>query len=216
MTRVILYVDGFNLYHAIDDLKKPHLKWLSLRDLGQRLILRQSERLEKVVYFSAYATHLAQKNPNKIMRHQTYVRALEATDVECCLGRFKLKRARCHGCGNQWHTPEEKETDVAIAVRIIEDAFRDRFDTCYLISGDTDLTPALRLLQDHFPRKRLVTVSTPHRQHSAEILNLAHRKTKVTISLLEKSLFPQQFQAADGTIISRPIEYTPPVLANKE
>ena len=26
--RVACYIDGFNLYHAIDDLDKPHLKWL--------------------------------------------------------------------------------------------------------------------------------------------------------------------------------------------
>jgi antitoxin HicB len=25
MTRVSCYVDGFNLYHAVDDLQKPHL-----------------------------------------------------------------------------------------------------------------------------------------------------------------------------------------------
>ncbi len=28
MTRIIAYIDGFNLYHAIDSLGKPHLKWL--------------------------------------------------------------------------------------------------------------------------------------------------------------------------------------------
>ncbi|MFO1241201.1 MAG: hypothetical protein U1E64_12690 [Sphingomonadaceae bacterium] len=29
MRRVIVYIDGFNLYHAIDDLGQPHLKWLT-------------------------------------------------------------------------------------------------------------------------------------------------------------------------------------------
>jgi hypothetical protein len=31
MRRVIVHIDGFNLYHAIDDLRKPWLKWLDLR-----------------------------------------------------------------------------------------------------------------------------------------------------------------------------------------
>ncbi len=28
--RVISFIDGFNLYHAIANLKRPHLKWLDL------------------------------------------------------------------------------------------------------------------------------------------------------------------------------------------
>lgn len=31
--RFIAYVDGFNLYHAIDDLRRPELKWLDLQGL---------------------------------------------------------------------------------------------------------------------------------------------------------------------------------------
>jgi hypothetical protein len=37
MRDVIAYIDGFNLYHAIDDLEKPHLKWLDLNALSKRL-----------------------------------------------------------------------------------------------------------------------------------------------------------------------------------
>jgi uncharacterized LabA/DUF88 family protein len=210
MTRVILYVDGFNLYHAIADLRVPHLKWLSLHELGRRLIQQRTEELVCVTYFSAVATHLAQRDPSKIVRHQAYVSALEATGVECCMGRFKLKNARCRGCGHRWQTPEEKETDVAIAVRMVRDAFQDRFDTCYLVSGDTDLTPAIRLIQQEFPQKRLVTVSTPHRPHSAEILTLANRKTKITVPLLERCLLPETINAPNGSIIRRPSEYDPP------
>jgi len=36
--RVSVYVDGFNLYHAIDDLKNNTLKWLNLALLGQNLL----------------------------------------------------------------------------------------------------------------------------------------------------------------------------------
>ncbi len=30
MKKVISYIDGLNLYHAIDDLNRPHLKWVDL------------------------------------------------------------------------------------------------------------------------------------------------------------------------------------------
>jgi hypothetical protein len=55
-------VDGFNLYHALHDLNRPRLKWLSLHALAQKLIPNRSERLVGVVYFSAYASHRAAKN----------------------------------------------------------------------------------------------------------------------------------------------------------
>ena len=35
MLRVTVYVDGFNLYHAIEALADPILKWTDLRSLAQ-------------------------------------------------------------------------------------------------------------------------------------------------------------------------------------
>ena len=70
MRRVIVYIDGFNLYHAIDDLGKPHLKWLDLRALAESL-LRADEQVKLVRYFSAYATWM----PARYARHREYVAA---------------------------------------------------------------------------------------------------------------------------------------------
>ncbi len=30
LARVFAYIDGFNLYHQVQKLKNPHLKWVSL------------------------------------------------------------------------------------------------------------------------------------------------------------------------------------------
>ena len=72
MTRVITYIDGFNLYHSIHDLKDPTLKWVDLWALSQNII-RDYQTLEAVKYFSAYATW----RPNALRRHQAYIQALE-------------------------------------------------------------------------------------------------------------------------------------------
>jgi hypothetical protein len=74
MRRTHLYVDGFNLYHAIDDLKEPQLKWRDLRSLAQGL-LRTGETLGAVNHFSAYATW----RPTSYTKHRTYTAALRAT-----------------------------------------------------------------------------------------------------------------------------------------
>ena len=66
--RIIAYIDGFNLYHAIDDIgkpdprkpnatakRRPHLKWLNLWSLCES-IAGDNETVIEVNYFSAYAT----------------------------------------------------------------------------------------------------------------------------------------------------------------
>lgn len=78
MTRIIAYVDGFNLYHAIHDLSRPALKWLDLWALTASLA-RQGETVTEVNYFSAYATW----RPDAHQRHIEYVKALEQAGVKC-------------------------------------------------------------------------------------------------------------------------------------
>jgi len=70
--RVFVYVDGFNLYHALDDLNQNHLKWLNLWALSENLISQDGgETLITVKYFSAYATW----RERSMRRHQRYVAA---------------------------------------------------------------------------------------------------------------------------------------------
>lgn len=201
--RAAFYFDGFNLYHALDGLRQPHLKWLSLYDLGNLLIPSRDEEVCSVVYFTAYLTH----KPDKLVRHRAYVAALEATGVECILGRFKYSDITCRNCGTQWRSYEEKETDVNIGVRIVRDAFRDVFDVYYLVSADTDLSPAIRLLKTDFPHKEFVSVATPRRPHSSEFLRLADRTLKITENALSICLLPPQLMGKEGKVIARPVQY---------
>ena len=72
--RVSVYVDGFNLYHAIKELciegcKQEHLKWVNLWDLSEKLV-GEDEEVTVVKYFSAYAKWL----DDNYRRHQVYVK----------------------------------------------------------------------------------------------------------------------------------------------
>ena len=203
--RVVFYFDGFNLYHALDGLRQNHLKWLSLDALAKLLIPSRDEEVCATVYFSAYLTH----RPDKLVRHRAYVHALEATGVECVMGRFKYSTIKCRSCGAEWRSYEEKETDVNIGIRIIRDAFLDKFHVYYLVSADTDLAPAIRMLKREFPNKEFVSVATPRRPHSSEFLRLADRTIKITDYALTRCLLPAQLTTRDGRIIQRPTEYNP-------
>jgi hypothetical protein len=118
MTSVSVYVDGFNLYHALVRFRDDKVKWLDLRALSQRLIRPKTEEIKAINYFSAYADWL----PGPKSRHEEYVKALMACGVHCILGHFKSKDRRCKSCGAAWVAHEEKETDVSIGIAMLNDA----------------------------------------------------------------------------------------------
>jgi len=199
--RTIVYFDGFNLYHAVDALGQPHLKWLDLWSLSEKL-LRGDQQLVAVKYFTAYATW----RPASYRRHQRYVAALEAQGVTPIIGRFKAKTVRCHAkCRQTYVTHEEKETDVNIGVHLMADALKDRFDRALIISADTDLNSAVTLTRAEAPNKRIDLVAPPGRmsRNSAALFEITKGK-------LRGSLLPAQVQYSDSRVIVRPVEYDPP------
>ena len=62
-------------------------------------------------------------------RHREYITALKFNGVDVHDGHFITDTVDCHECGHHWDKPQEKETDVNIAVHLLDDAyfgFRDR------------------------------------------------------------------------------------------
>ncbi|MCH8198676.1 MAG: NYN domain-containing protein, partial [Chloroflexi bacterium] len=139
---------GKAVYYAIDDLDRPHLKWVDLWALSQSL-LRPGQQLVAVNYFSAYATWM----PARYKRHRTYVAALKTKGVSIHLANFKIKQQKCYTCSATWKSREEKETDVAIAAHLVADALCDRFDIGILITADSDLKPAIANVRAKFSRE---------------------------------------------------------------
>ncbi len=207
MKKVLTYVDGFNLYHAIDDLSRPHLKWLDLWALGQS-ILRDGERLDGVYYFSAYATWL----PGAAGRHREYVKALQHAGVMLCMGHFKEKHRECKACKVKWIGHEEKESDVHLAVRLVADAYEDKFDRAIIITADSDIVPAIRIVEASFPRKQIFVVSPPGRHAHARDLQ---PRLSLTQGRLGKCLLPEIIKDPGGNVlVRRPANYLPPVGTN--
>ena len=136
--KVAVYIDGFNLYHAIDGLNRPQLKWLNLATLA-RSFVRQNEVLAKCHYF----TSISMWNPDKAERHTAYIAALEAYGVQCSLGVFKQSKRFCREQKRTCSFTEEKRTDVALAVNVVADAMKHVFDRLVLITADTDQIPTI-------------------------------------------------------------------------
>jgi uncharacterized LabA/DUF88 family protein len=210
--RASLYVDGFNLYHAIDDLNDNRLKWLSLQQLGNRIIWQNTETLSQVVYFSAYAHHLSAQDPSIVARHRQYVRALESTDVKVVLGNFKRKPRVCRSCNARWDSHEEKETDVNIAVHLVADAFRDLFDVAYVLPADTDLVPAMQCVRSvsdtSGKTKQVVAIFPPMQNRNVQALvQNSDRQIRLNQNHISQSRFPDDISLPDGTILHCPMQY---------
>lgn len=201
MSRVAVYVDGFNLYHAIDDLGENYLKWVNLWALSENII-KPDQTIELVKYFSAYATW----KTGEYRRHQAYVGALEAHGVEPIMGRFKAKKMVCHACHKVYTAHEEKETDVNIGVHLVADAIRNRFDTAFIISADTDLSAAVKMARAETPEKTIMIVAPPGRfSRNREIRPLF----EITKGKIRSSLLPATITTETGRVINRPPQYSP-------
>ncbi len=199
MKRVCAYIDGFNLYHAIDDLHDHRLKWVNLHSLMQVFLDPNVHKLESVYYFSAYADWLKGAH----MRHTAYVAALQTVGVTPIMGNFKKKERSCKKCLTTWTGHEEKETDVNIALSLLDDAYRDRYDVAMIVSRDSDLVPALKLVKARFPEKVLKVITPPNQRHSKEMAKIVGDKRLAEIRPvhLQRNQLPDKILNTNGDVI---------------
>lgn len=214
--RVYGFVDGFNLYHAMENFrhartpgeeyKYKKYKWLCLQSLLKRFVNTATEELVGVEYFTAYPGW----NRAKEARHKTYVSALIHTGVHVTFGEFKLKQITCRGiCRQQFETYEEKQTDVNISTALIE--FADRFDKAILLTEDSDQVPAVRLFKKLNPSKKIFTLP-PIGRGSKELMRVCDGRFTMDESALASSQLPSLIEikrAGNSSVfISKPPEWS--------
>ncbi len=131
-------------------------------------------------------------------------------EVTIHLGRFKEKTLTCRVVDCAFAGPrryqglEEKETDVALSVTLIDDAYRDSAERFIVISGDSDLLPALRLVRERFPEKEIVVYIPARRGTSRSIATetrrVAHRSRTLPAEPLRRAQLPATIETVAGTI----------------
>lgn len=205
-SRVITYIDGFNLYHGLKDGGLNRFLWLDLRMLALQL-LRPQQRLIEVKYFTSRISDPADKRK----RQSDYLEALQAhCQIKPFEGHFLSKPVQCFGCRRTWPGHEEKMTDVNIATELLMDAMQNRFDTAMLVSGDSDLVPPIRAIRKLFPAQRVVVVFPPNR-FSIDLKNNAHGTLFIDDPTLGRSQLPEEIKKPDGYVLKRPPSWAPPV-----
>ena len=206
--RVSFLLDGFNLYHSLVEAEsdlKASTKWLDLRSLCSSYLYTfgKTARLESIHYFSALATHRDAYRPGSSARHRSYVECLQSTGVTVELGRFKKKHVYCGTCRQNNKHYEEKETDVAISATLLELLFRDAADIIVLVTGDTDLAPAVRTAQRLFPTKELC-FAFPYKRQNSELQKMVRRHFKIRGREYLKHQLPNPVVLPGGRKITKP------------
>lgn len=202
-----VYVDGFNVYHAIDDLGKPYLKWLDLRRLAEIFAVGHAHEIVRIVFCSA----IFPGDFGKQKRQEAYIAALKATNVEVLLGHTTKEPAECRGCGNRWDQPREKETDINVALSLFSDAARGAIDVAFLVTADTDQAATLRFMRRLHPDIELVVVTPPGREKSKHLRDLSSKNIALTEAHVDLAVFPAMIRPEHGRLVTWPKEYAPPI-----
>lgn len=202
-------MDGFNLFHSLKAAESSAVtqpvRWLDVRSLCESVLYEVGggARLERVVYFSAVAHWRDVLSPGSSVRHEVYLDALRSTGVEVRLGYFKKRPLKCPRCGELLRRHEEKETDVGIALELLDSCQQGACDSVVLVTGDSDLAPAFRVARARFPSVRLFAMF-PFRRIGFELKREAHRAFRVGAHRYLQHRLPERIALPDGRILRPP------------
>jgi len=202
----IIYIDGFNLYYGA--LKGSKNKWLDLSKYFHTL--RQADDIQVIKYFTALVDQGAHQK-----RQQTYLNALNTLpDIEIILGKFKSKQVKClipcNAPNKIFSMPEEKRTDVNIAIHLLNDAFLNLCDRFIIVSGDSDLVPALEMIKRTYLQKEIIVyipASNPFRGAAVEMRSIADKHRTLPLNLLHLCQFQNTIPFGTGGQIVKPAEW---------
>ena len=156
--RTFAYVDGFNLYYRA--LKGTSWKWLDLVALLETVLQRHHDIL-KVKYFTARVSGTP-SDQSKPQRQDVYLRALRRfrPEVEVHFGHFLRHKVRAplawplegrHAA--EVIRTEEKGSDVNLAVHLLNDGWLDAYDCAVVVSNDSDIAEAMRLVREQLGKR---------------------------------------------------------------
>lgn len=218
MTRTIVYIDGFNLYYRA--LKGTPHKWLNLAALSAAVLPATSE-IVGINYYTARVS--GRTDPTAPARQQVYLRALGCLPgVKITYGNFlttkkwaglvqpasfrpevTLPAVPVPQVAYVWKT-EEKGSDVNMGVHLVRDAFTHAFDEAAILTNDTDLVEAIRIVRHEVGLP--VTLLTPDSRPSASLAAVASHVRHIR-PYIGPCLFPNVVTLPNGSTVNKPANW---------
>lgn len=214
--RIIVLIDGFNYYHKLKEYQQKFnkcVKWLDYRSLVESWLTESDDKDNlQIYYFSALAKW---RGADSVNRHKIYIKALEKRGILPIYGEFKEKKIhrcksneKCSSCScipdkQKLIRHEEKNSDVNLAITLIEKTLKNEYDKCFILSADNDFASAICRALELDPNKKIIIQPPPLAQKSKSrkrdyaIDNLEHcAKTKALLTnfyTIIKHQFPDNF-----------------------
>lgn len=203
-TRTIVYVDGFNLYYGA--LKQSRFRWLNLQRYFE--LVRPHDNVQLIHYFTAIVD--GQSRIDQL----TYLDALATLPkLNIVLGKYMNKPMKCRvgACSLQgrrvFNRPEEKRTDVNIALQMLDDAYQGLADRMILVSGDSDLVPAINFIKHRAPECEVIVYvpnNDPSRGAAVELRTAGHKNRNLPLVELRHAQFPATMPGSSGARLIKP------------
>ena len=199
--RTRCYIDGFNLYYG--SVKGTRLKWLDLEAVI-RNVMPAGYQIDTVKYFTARV-----KGSTKSQRQGLYWRALRTNpNIQIILGLF-TQHAVMRPLANtvpaqmeQVIKTEEKGSDVNLAVHLLRDGYRDFYDVAVVVTNDSDLKEALRIVKDELNKEVWILYPTgvqgEKRGIHPALKNVANQLRPIRPNALRNSQFPSTMSDGQG------------------
>lgn len=144
--KILVQFDGSNFYNKVKkSLPDIHLTNFNYEGLVQSIT---QEKSFKAIYYVGEIKKYPGNKKSEILyaNQQSLFSYLRKQGIEIKLGYLLMSDGKFH----------EKGVDVQIAVDIVRGAIKNEYYTCYLISSDTDLLPAIQTAKDE--KKKIVYV----------------------------------------------------------
>jgi len=198
-----VYIDGFNLYYgALNKNKKPGLKWLDIQSWLNKVLLYNDIR--KIKFFTSRIS--GKYDSTKPDRQDVYFRALRTLPfVEIIEGFFLTKKQRI--CVTKdidlfANIPEEKGTDVNLAIHVLNDARKNKFQTAIIVSNDSDFAEVVKVVTKELKMK--VGILNPFPTFNKQLTKYATFKLPIRETAILKSQFPNTLSDSTG-MFTKPV-----------
>ena len=198
MKKVIFFIDGFNLYHALANSKYRKYKWLDFNKFAN-FFVNKYERIEEIYYFTA----LTPWDIDKVKRHKIFIKAQESVGIKTVYGKFRKRSKKCRLCHKVYETYEEKQTDVNIAIYLFKLAIENKYEKAFIVSGDSDLVPSILAIKESFPEKE-IGVIVPIRGRAFELKSHCDFHIQMKEKHLNLNQFPDKVILSDNSFVTRP------------
>jgi len=139
--RIMVFIDGNNLYHVIKRMFRPHLKLMNFNFSKFLSAIVSGRKIIRTYYYNAPLDW--KRNREAYIKQQKFFEKLRG------IPNFNLILCRMQRVKSEGKTIYQvKEDDIHLAVDMVKLAYSNAYDTAILVSSDGDFVPAVNAVKD--------------------------------------------------------------------